>query len=864
MNTFARKILIISIFFLSTTSLFSQQLITLELRNKPLKTVLQNISRQSGYFFAYSSDKINNNQKVTIIAEKQPLNIVLQKLCDQLNLTYTIAEKQIILKPSTEIPKPLHQRTIQYFTISGYVTDSTSGENLIGANIYLDQKLKGFSNELGYFTIKSSKGLHQLKIQYTGYKSFVKKINIQNDTFIKAKLTIEPQILDIVVVTAKNNTGLSNSSLDFQDFKRQIILRNPGLGGTFDALKNLQAIPGFNFMGDGSLIFNVRGGLRSQNLITIDDAPLFNPVHLLGFFSSISPYAINTIRVFKDYIPVKYPGAGSAVIDIQLRNGNYYRKQIQAVINPILNSYLIDGPITKGRSSFMLTLRHSNYLNFNLNNKKSLLNINFADLQAKLNFKLSKSNKISITGVLGGDKIKLTQNFLASKIWWYNAAGTFRWFHTFSPNLLLKTVAYAGSYTYFLQFKPDTTNIFNSLIFKTGIKSDLTYHFNQNSILLGANLNYYYFNPANINDYAYLPSQNATENSFYLGSQWYFDDFKLNAGLSYRFFANFGPTYLYQFDRLHNFIGIDTIGFKIYHTFSALEPRISLSYKLLPRWIIKCSWGKYYQFLQLLSNSISPFTTVEAWLPSSPNIPPIKSWQAALGIAKINSEINFSVEVYYKKIFNFVEFSNFSSLLFNPYIEGQLRFGHAVSSGIEISARRDKGRLNFWLAYNYSRTFFQTPDLWGNAWYPAHYDKPHIFYFNLAYNKNRLQAGLTFIYTSGNRFTAPVGFYEVLDHLAPVYSLPNNAQMPPYQRLDLFLKYRLNRKKRNFEHYLTLSIFNVLNRKNAVLVSFNKIYDQQNNYFYVPDNYIYQYQISPSFYYLFKTIPMISYTFLLK
>lgn len=859
-----RKLLIFIIFAFSINPLFSQQLITLELRNKPLKVVLQNLSKQSGYFFAYSSDKIDDNQKLTIVAVQQPLDIVLQQLCDQLNLTYTIVQKQIILKPLEKQTPHTNRRSIHLYTINGYVTDSSSGDYLIGANIYIDGQLKAFSNELGYFTVKTTKGIHQLKIQYTGYKSFLKTLKVHSDTFIKAKLSIEPQTLDIIVVTAKNNNSLNNI-LDFNDFQRQIILRNPGLGGTFDALKNLQAIPGFNFYGDGSLIFNVRGGLRSQNLITIDDAPLFNPVHLLGFFSSISPYAINTIRVYKNYIPVKYPGAGSAVIDIQLRSGNYYKNQVQAVINPILNSYLINGPVQKGRSSFMLTLRHSNYLNFNLNNKKSLLNINFIDLQSKLNFKLSKTNKISITGFIGGDRLKMTQSFLASKIWWYNTAGTIRWFHTFSPNLLLKTTAYTGSYTYFLQFNPDTVNVFNSLIFKSGVKSDLTYHFQENSIITGINVNYYYFNPANINNYAYLPSQNALENSLYLGGQLFLSErLKLNAGISYRFFANIGPTYLYKFDQLHNFIGIDTIGFKIYNTFSALEPRISLSYKLTPRWIIKGSWGKYQQFLQLLSNSISPFTTVEAWLPSNPNIPPVKTWQAAIGLAKINSEINFSIQGYYKKIFNFVEFSNFSSLLFNPYIEGQLRFGHAVSYGLEISLKRDKGRLNFWLAYNYSRTFFQSPDVWKNVWYPAHYDKPHIFYLNLTYNQKRLQSGLTFIYTSGNRFTAPVGFYEVLDHVAPVYSIPNNAQMPSYQRLDLFLKYRLNRRKRNFEHYLIFSIFNVLNRKNAVLVSFNKVYDQQNNYFYVPGNYIYQYQISPSFYYLFKAIPMVSYMFKLK
>ena len=860
-----RKVLFIII--IALTCLFPLQAqkqndkIFIILHSRPLHQILDSISAQSGYYFVYNPKQINPNQKVTLIARHLPLKLVLDKLSDNLNLTYSIVARQIILKPAhqnkptTAITKP------RLYTIYGYVTDSSTGENLIGATIFIDGQLAAITDETGYFSTTCKTGKHYFKASYTGYKTFSRPIHIKSNLKINPKLVPAPLSLDIIVVTAQNNNQLHNNALEYQNYNRQLILRNPGLGGSFDALKSLQAIAGLSFYGDGSLIFHLRGGLRSQNQILIDDTQIFNPVHLLGFFSAVSPYAISDIKIYKNLIPVQYPGASAGVVDIKLRDGDYNKVQVLLNLDPILNSYMFSGPaLKKHKSSFLMTLRHSNYLNVFYDNKQSLLKIGFLDFQTKLNLKLSQKNKISTSFFLSADKLALTRKFIASNIWWNNLASTIRWTHFFSNQTVLKTVFSTSNYSYYLKFQPDTTNIFNSLIFKTGLKTDLVIFKSPDIWRLGMKLNYYYFNPANINKYAYLPSQNALENSFYLGNELYFGQkLKITTGIDLRFFANVGPTYLNYYNALHQYITTDTIGRKIYNYFINISPRFEASYKLFPKWIISASYGKYVQYLQLISNSISPFTTVEAWLPSNPSIPPITTWQFAAGINKSGGIVNFSLEAYYKHINNFVVFSNFSSLLFNPYIESQLRFGYGISSGIEFSLNKSQGKFNFWLAYSYSRTFFNVPELWQNIWYPANYDKPHNFYFNSSYNFSRLQLGMVYIFTSGNRFTAPIGFYDILDHKVPVYGLPNNAQMPYYSRLDVFLKYRLNRKPKKWSHYLTLSVFNVLNRKNPVLVSFNKV-QGQDGFFYVPGNYIYDYQITPSFYYLFKMIPMISYT----
>ncbi len=860
-----RRVLIIFAVILSSFGFLRAQnkskKIFIDLHSKPLHQILDSISSQSGYYFVFNPKQINPDQKVTLIAHNLPLDVILNQLGDKLNLTYTFVAKQIILKPAPLSTNQKNKNKVQEFIIYGYVTDSATGEPLIGANIFVDGKLTAITNETGYFSALCPKGKHLVKINYIGYKTFSQVINIKSKTNLSIKLSLAPLTLDIILVTAQNNNQLHNNQLEYQSYTRQLILHNPSLAGSFDALKSLQAIAGLNFYGDGSLIFHLRGSLRSQNQILIDDTQIFNPVHLLGFFSAVSPYAISQIKVYKNLIPVQYTEASAGVVDIKLRDGDYKKFQALVNLNPILNSYMLSGPaLKKGKSSFLATLRHSNYLNIFYENKQSLLKIGFLDFQSKINFKLSTKNRLSSSIFLSSDKLALTREFIASNIWWNNLASTFRWTHFFSNRTVLKTVLFTSNYSYFLKFQPDTTNIFNSHIFKTGFKTDLMFLHSPNTWRVGMKFNYYYFNPANINDYAYLPSQNAIENTFYIGNELYLGKkFKISSGLDIRFFANVGPTYLNYYNDLHQYITTDTIGPKIYNYFIHLSPRIEASYKITPKWIISTSFGKYVQYLQLISNSISPFTTVEAWLPSNPTIPAIETYQIAAGINKSTDVLNFSLEAYYKHIDNFVVFSNFSSLLFNPYIESQLRYGHAVSSGIELSLHKIKGKFNFWLAYSYSRTFFNIPELWQNIWYPAEYDKPNNLYFNSSYNFSRLQLGMVYIFSSGNRFTAPVGFYDILDHKVPIYQLPNNAQMPYYSRLDFFFRYKLNRRNHPWSHYLTLSIFNALNRKNPVLVSFNKI-KGQDNFFYVPSNFIYEYQITPSFYYLFKTIPMISYT----
>ncbi len=839
----------------------TDKIISVQVRNQQLKVVFEQISQQTGLYFSYNPVIINDKQKVTFIARNRKASDILATLSSELGLTYRIVDNNVIIRPAqVQVePAPTHKQVI---TISGFVLDSASGDVIIGAAIYVDKKLVALSNEYGFFSFRTQAGQHLIEASYIGYTRFARTLNVSRSRQLTIRLAVNLQNLDFVVVTPEDNTKpINHNSLDFFNMPRSVINRNPALGGTYDALRSLQAIPGFNFYGDGSMIFHVRGGDRSQNLILIDDAPLFNPSHMLGFFSAISPWAVSDIRVYKSDLPEQYPGRVSSVIDIRIKQGDFYKTHVNGEISPILTALTIDGPVAKEKSSFMVSTRMSN-INWFLENRQSFLNLGFVDMHTKFNLRPDKKNKFSVSLFYSYDNVNLSRDFMASKVWWRNVAGTFRWNHVFSSRLFLNTTIFTGQYSYFLQFEADTVNLFNSAITSTGLKEDFSYKVSNNNVLkFGGGFTYYYFNPANINNLAYIPTQNAMYYYIYLGDKWIlWDRLKIHFGLVAHRWDNMGPTIVYYYSDTHQFLGADTVGVQVFNTYYALDPRMSISYALTPRSIVKLSYGSYSQFLHLLSNSISPFTTVEAWFPANNNILPQKAKQVSLGYYH-KGVSDFSVEIYAKKITNIPHFADFATLLFNPYIESKVRMGYNFAAGIELSLHKNRGNFNYWLSYTYGRVFMKIPELFGDYWLYTSYDKPHSLLLSLMYKKDRFNFGANWTYTSGNRYSAPIGYYKVLDHYVPIYSYPNNAQLPPYHRLDVYITWHINKgTHKKFNHYLTLSLFNIYGRKNPVMVNFNKV-EGDDNFFYVQGNYVYEYELTPAYYYFLRYIPSLSYRF---
>jgi len=856
---------IIILFILLTSSLSAQQPVleqklNLKFRNETLKKVLDSISSETGLFFSYNPQEINDSVRVTVIARDKPLSDILDNLSERLDFRYSVLEKQIILSPSIKI-KP-QQKTASTYTLAGHVVDSASNEILIGALIYIDGQFRTFSNEYGFFSLKLSQGKHLVVIDFMGYRKYRQIIDMESNLNMTFKLVFDPRRLDMVVVTPSDNTPvISQNPLDKVNYNRSLLKANPGLAGSYDAMKNLQAIPVY---GDGSVIFHVRGGDRSQNLILIDDAPIFNPAHLLGFFSVVSPSAVNNINVYKNDLPIQYWGRTSSVIDIRIREGDYYKTGFQAETGPFLSSFTFDGPIEKGKSSFLLSVRTSN-INWLNKINPSLFKVKFYDTHLKFNFKPNHKNKYSFSLFSGNDYIFAQRDFYARSMWWGNIAFAARWNHIFNNKIFSNTTFYTGRYSYFLSFDVDTANVFNSMLYQTGLKTNFTYYSGKkHTVNFGYGISYLYFNPANINDLAYIPSSNAMEYVIYAGDQINLSDkWKINFGVNLHKWDNVGPTVVYTYNN-YLLTKTDTIGVKVYNSFLNSEPRASVTYALSDNSVIKLSAGHYVQYLQLLSNSISPFTTVEAWTTSDNNTAPQQTDQISLGIYKRAGLNEISVEAYAKQVKNLVFMIDHSSLLFNSSVVSNIRQGELASAGIEFFLRKTKGNFNYWISFTYSRTAENIPDLTGNYWFWASYDKPINSNISLTYKKERWNANATWVYSSGGRYTAPVGYYDFLDHKIPVYQYPYNMKMPDYNRLDMSFTYRLNKNPQNrFKHMITFSIYNVYGRKNPVLISFNKIEGPDGD-FYVPGNYIYEYELTPAYYYLLKFVPSVTYSFSIR
>ena len=297
--------------------------------------------------------------------------------------------------------------------------------------------------------------------------------------------------------------------------------------------------------------------------------------------------------------------------------------------------------------------------------------------------------------------------------------------------------------------------------------------------------------------------------------------------------SNLGPTVYYTFDENHELLDSVVTGEGVYQNYWNFDPRLSLRYSLDNTSFLKLSYGIYHQYMQLISNSASPFTSVEIWLPSSPNIKPQRAQQIALGYLKYfpKKKIEVSGEVYYKLMDNQIDYKPHANTLLNPLVEGELRFGKMNAYGLELMFKKSFGRLNGWVSYTYSRVLRKTEDVNGGREYPAFQDRPHDFSIMLNYQiKKRLLFSAYWTIYTGSAFSSPTGFYTYNDVTVPIYGEKNNDRLPTYNRLDLALKFILNRDpKSRFQNSLTFSIYNALAHKNVVAVNFNKIEDDSGN-----------------------------------
>ena len=815
--------------------------LTIESTRIEVGQLLKEISQQSGLDFSYNSRLIDEHAYLEFSVSDKRLKECLDILAEKLGVRYVLVEDQIILKP-------LKQKQRNYITLSGFVSDASTGEVLIGAKVLLASESRGvYTNEFGYYVLTLAPGQHQISYSYLGYEKKVLSLDLLQGTKQNILLKQSAFQLSEIVIKPSVEEDLHKKNLDQMELSAKELTSLPEFAGESGLVRGLQSLPGIKSNGDGLGYFYVRGGLRDQNLIIIDDAPIYNPSHLLGTYSLVIPDFTKHVKVFKGDIPAYLGDRLSSIVSIRTRDGNLNEPKVQGALNPFLLKFSVETPIKKGKSSLFLSMRRSNF-NWLLQRSAPNFDLRFQDYLLKWNHRIGPKDRIFVTAISGADQMEavsedfgITIQEIGTKVGLNQNkfAASLRWNHIFSPKVFSNTIFYTGFYENRLDFPP---NFWKSSLRVLGYKSDFNLYESPNlHFRWGVEAQAYFINPGSLSvdsTFSYFPSLQSNYSrkvSLYVQSEWKISrQIRISGGLRGVNWARRGPDQYFAFDE--NFAVSDTLfpGNGIYKQFFRVDPRLSVQVEIDPSSVLRVSVGRYHQYLQLISNTTSPYTPLEVWLPAGPNIAPQSAQQASLSYAKVleSDRMEIQASAYLRKMKGQIEYAPHATIYLNPLIEGELRFGTTRTYGAELMVKKEFERLSGWLSYTYARNLRTTPGINEGDEYPAVQDRPHDFSLALVYQPSkRMRFSGYWTSSSGSKFTAPIGFYSFNGQTVPILGKRNSNRLPAFHRLDLAVLFRLNKdEKKKFKHSLNLSLQNALGFKNAYAIHFNKILEDEINY----------------------------------
>ena len=721
------------------------------------------------------------------------------------------------------------------FTVNGTIRDKKSGEVLIGATVYLKEIPRSgiASNSYGFYSISAPPGNYTLIVSFAGYQSDTLNIALARNILLPVELGVGGDALTEVVVSArKKNENVTKPLMGVQKLTTSEIQNVPVLFGEKDVLKTIQLLPGIQSAGDGNSGFYVRGGGADQNLILLDEATVYNPSHLLGFFSTFNSDAIKDITVYKGGMPAEYGGRLSSVVDIKMNDGNNKDYHFGGGVGLISTRLNAEGPIVKDKGSFSISARRTYADIFLKLSRDSSVNSNslyFYDLNVKGNYKIDEKNRIYLSGYFGRDNLGFGKTF---GIDYGNATGTARWNHIFNSRLFSNTSLIYSYYSYKIRINSNNNDIdITSDIRDLNLKEDLQYYINaDNKVNFGFSAIHHTIAPGIISasqtssyNSLSLQSKYSLENAVYISHEWSpADKIHFNYGLRVTDFSVLGPGNFYTYDSAGN--TIDTAHYRGGHfvkTYLNPEPRFSTSIQLNEASSFKIAYNRNVQVLHLLSNSTSANPT-DLWLPSSNNVKPGLADQVSLGYYRNfrNNQYEFSSEVYYKTLQNQIDYRNGAQLIANENVESQLLFGKGRAYGLELFFKKKAGRLTGWLSYTLSRTELKIDGVNSNNWYPAKQDRTHdISLVGIYQASKKWTLSASWVYYTGNAVTFPSGKYYVAGQTAFYYTERNGYRMPAYHRMDVAATLQGKKTKRS-ESSWTFSVYNLYGRENAYSIVF--------------------------------------------
>lgn len=737
-------------------------------------------------------------------------------------------------------------------TLNGYIKDGKNGETILGATVYALNLERGVvTNEFGFYTIELPTGRHRLRVSFLGYEDEIREIEVRSTGSLDMELFEGLTQLSTVTVTGDApDENVRGVSMGVEKINIQTIKKLPSLMGEVDVIKSLVLLPGVSTVGEGASGYNVRGGSVGENLILQDGAEVFNSSHLFGFFSAFNPDIVKGLNLYKGGgVPANLGGRLSSILDVQLRDGNFKQLEGNGGVGLLMSRLMLEGPIQKDKSSFIIGGRGS-YSDWILSQAKDLdlkqSEAGFYDANIKITQEINSSNKLYLTGYISDDRFKLandtTFNFGSRIV-------SLKWNHVFSDNIFSSTTATVGQYKY--KVKDDVgINQFemDAAIDYRAVDTELELGFIANhNIVVGGRASLYEISQGNLvpletnlnSEAINIPSEKALEWALYIADEWEMTKgITVSAGLRYSDFRNLGPGDVFVYDPdLPKSTGtiIDTVSYAngdLIQSYGGFEPRLGLRVALGATSSFKASYNRMRQYMHLVSNTVA-VTPIDVWQLSNTHIRPATSDQYSVGYFRNfkDNSIETSIEAYYKKTNDVLDYKGGATLLLNETLEADLLQGEGRARGIEFLLKKKDGRVTGWLSYTYSRTElraasqFSSETVNNGEYYPANYDKPHDLTIVLDYKVGkRVNFTANFTYSTGRPITVPTATYRLgsIRSLAD-YSGRNQFRIPDFHRLDLSLTIgRGFKRSKRVKSEWNISVYNVYGRKNAYSVFFDR------------------------------------------
>lgn len=861
-------------------------LVSGEFSNASMELVLLSFEKQSGYRFYYDTLQLDTT-KISLNIQPKPLNLALDEIFANTNIGYAIDDaknvfvsKGIVLR--TRLPESFFPENIaakktdttgkqttetvinskedkeeyvigqkntdppsQRYIITGYIKDLRTGEPIIGASIFVQGSSIGTAtDQFGYYTIMLPAGSHTLSVQSIGMEDTKRRILVRGEGRLNIDMQSRVLTLKGVVISAQKANNIRNTQLGLQRMDIKSIKQVPVVFGETDILRVILTTPGVKTVGEASTGLNVRGGSADQNLMLFNDLNIYNPAHFFGMFSAFNPEVVKDVELFKASIPARYGGRLSSVININGREGNKKNYEGSAGIGLLTSRVNIEGPLIKNKSSFIVGGRstYANWLLQKLPSQYRNSKAAFYDVNLIVNHEFNKKNTLYLTAYLSKDRFNLNSDTFYH---YANKNISLKWKHTFTSKLYALVSGGYDGYAYSISSEKNPVNAYalSFNINQTYFRTHFNYFINpKHTLEFGINTTYHKLNPgeylpvgnASLISPVHMQSEQALESAAYLSEKFSITrDLTLDAGLRYSMFNYLGPHIINNYPEgvpkiTENIISSTTYAKnKVINTYHGPEVRIGVRQMLTSTLSIKAGYNSLRQYIHMLSNTAAMAPT-DIWKLSDPNIKPQFGDQFSLGVFKNlkSNTIEVSLEGYYKRIQNYLDFKSGAKLLLNTHVETDVMRTTGKAYGVEVLIKKSTGKINGWISYTYSRILLKADRaetgemINGGAYYPANYDKPHDLTLIGNYRvSHRFSVSLNTTYSTGRPITLPIGKFYYSDGWRTLYGERNGYRIPDYFRTDIAMNIEGNHKIHQKTHNSwTIGVYNLTGRRNPYSV----------------------------------------------